>query len=353
MTTEHTPELLARDQGLDATSDRYPDLVRGVVLAPWIAAGTDRPDQATQLAARTVAALDEVAGWANDGQSADPTACAWLSYLRWAVANGARLPDDAPHPPSDDLDRHHPVLAAPGEHSGDSFEALATGSLGEVVRPVLPAADSPEILARTAPYGLIPTIGWKTLVALAVDSAAITHGSPEAQTAAVGMALAVHAAAHAAETGATVQDVLDETTRVCAVVTRPAPHTLELLAQCAEPGSRRQLLSAAPDLAARGEHAASTALALGLAALVETAPTQSPTSATPGDDAARRASAALPGDTPVHMAARAVATTVAAARWGLSGTGPAEPDTPGTSARDATRADLLALADEWISRWCA
>ena len=189
MTIENTPELLARDQGLDAKLDRYPDLVRGVVLAPWIAAGTDRPDQATQLAARTVAALDEVAGWANDGQSADPTACAWLSYLRWAVTNGAQLPDHAPHPPSDDLDRHHPVLAAPGEHAGDSFDALATGSLGEVVRPVLPAADSPEVLARTAPYGMVPTIGWKTLVALAVDSAAITHGSPEAQTAAVGLSL--------------------------------------------------------------------------------------------------------------------------------------------------------------------
>ena len=353
MTIENTPELLARDQGLDATSHRYPDLVRGVVLAPWIAAGTDRPDQATQLAARTVAALDEVAGWANDGQSADPTACAWLSYLRWAVTNGAQLPDDAPHPPSDDLDRHHPVLAAPGEHSGDSFDALATGSLGEVVRPVLPAADSPEVLARTAPYGMVPTIGWKTLVALAVDSAAITHGSPETQTAAVGMALAVHAAARAAETGATVKDVLAETARVCAVVTRPAPRTLELLAQCTEPDSRRELLAAAPDLAVRGEHAASTALALGLAALADAASSQSPASATPGDDAARRASAALPGDTPVHTAARAVATTVAAAMWGLSGTDPAAPEAPGTSARDATRADLLALAAEWISRWCA
>lgn len=357
MSTPDSPELIAPDRGLDATTTAYPLVVRAVLLAPLQDAPGGLPDEATQLAARTVAALNEVARWANDGQSADPTACAWLGYLRWAVANGARLPSDAPHPPADDFDRDHPLLARPGEHTGDSFAALATGALGEVVRPVLPRAGSPEVLARTAPYGLLPTVGWKSLVALAVDSAAITHGSPESQTAAVAMALAVHAAARAAEIGASLTEVVAETARVCGLVTRPAPDTLDLLTRCADPAAREELLDAAAagTAAPEPELAASYALALGLAALLAA---EGESGNREENDVARRALGRLPGSGPAARAARTAAVTVAAARWPHHGTEGAEDrsgaghghDATRSGARDA-RAELEELAAEWNARW--
>ena len=359
MTAAETPELIAPERGLDASSASYPLVVHAVVLAPLEAEPENLPSEAVQLSARTLGALNEVAFWANDGQSADPTACAWLSYLRWAVACGAQLPSDAPHPPPGDFDHDHPVLAGPGPHPGDSFTALATGALGEVVRPVLPLAGSPEVLARTAPYGLVPTIGWKSLVALAVDSAAITHGSPEAQTAAAAMALSVHAAARAAQIAgarATIGHVVAETARVCALITRPAPLTTDLLARCSDRSERDRLLSTAATetLTVEPEHAASYALALGCAALLAAEEDSADPS---GHDAARRAHERLPGSSSLIRAARTVSTTVAAARWPrpeeeehlhLLGTTDdrAVPPEPA-----AARTELKQLAEEWNSRW--
>lgn len=404
MTSPHTPELLEQDRGLDAASSWYPSLVRSVFLAPWRATATERPGEATQLLARTAGALNEVAHWANDGQAADPTACAWLAYLRWAARNGARLPDDAPHPPADDLDRDYPLLSAPGEHAGDGFTALSTGRLGEVTRPVLPLADSAEILARTLPYGLVPHIGWKSLVALAVDSAAITHGSAEAQTAAVGAALTVHAAARARDSGSSLQDVVEETGRVVALMTRPAPLTRELLDLCADRFARDSLFDGMTEPAgafarAVGDGtAASSALALGLAAAL--CAVDAPHADNSGDDIAQRALALLSGHPAANDAACTVAVGVAAARWGLgdaahgedigesdngapgvngsaggngaagddglvqedsvvddnsrtiktdSGTNTSGTDPSGT--RAATRRELLALADRWLTLW--
>ncbi|RKQ36636.1 ADP-ribosylglycohydrolase family protein [Kocuria tytonis] len=360
MTSVPEPELLDRDRGLDASAADYPIFVRSVVLAPWSVQPRAGAGEATQLAARTVNALNEVARWANDGQAADPTACAWLSYLRWAVANGAHLFDDAPHPPADDFDRDFPLLARPGEHAGDSFTALATGRLGEVARPVLPLGGSPEVLARTAPYGLLPNIGWKSLVALAVDSAAITHGSAEAQTAAAGMALAVHAAFRARDTGAALGHVVAETRRVCALMTRPAPVTRDLLARCCDARSRDALLdtSTTPE----GQHAASHALALGFAAVLHAADEHPGHPAGSGDGIASRALVALPRESATLEAARTVALTVAAARWGLDAASDApatdpvaasektRADTTATGERDV-RAELLILAREWNARW--
>lgn len=404
MTAPRTPELLEQDRGLDAAASWYPSLVRSVFLAPWRATAAEQPGEVTQLFARTAGALNAVAHWANDGQAADPTACAWLAYLRWAARNGAKLPGDAPHPPADDLDRDFPLLAAPGEHAGDSFTALSTGHLGEVTRPVLPLADSAEVLVRTVPYALVPNIGWKSLVALAVDSAAITHGSAEAQTAAVGAALAVHAAARARDSGASLQDVVEETGRVVALMTRPAPLTRELLDLCADRSARDSLFDGMTEPAgafarAVGDGtAASSALALGLAAALGAE--NAPHADGAGNDVAQRALALLSGHPAANDAARTVAVGVAAARWGLgdaahsedieesdngapgvhgsaggngavgddgmvrqaaltednsgarktdSGTDTSGTDSSGT--RAATRRELLALADRWLTLW--
>ncbi|WHF22937.1 hypothetical protein QJS66_00465 [Kocuria rhizophila] len=236
MTTENTPKLLARDQGLDATSHRYPDLVRGVVLAPWIAAGTDRPDQATQLAARTVAALDEVAGWAKRRPECRPTACAWLSYLRWAVApTGAQLPDDAPHPPSDDLDRHRPVLAAPeGAPATPSTRWPPAGS-ERSCDLCFPAADSPEVLARTAPTAWSPPSGGKPSWPSPWILGRHHPRQPGERTRRRwAWPSRLHAAARAAETGATVQERADRD-RGRAPSSPARRPTLEPPAQCAEP----------------------------------------------------------------------------------------------------------------------
>lgn len=392
MTSPRTPELLEQDRGLDAASSWYPSLVRSVFLSPWRATAAERPGEGTQLLARTAGALNEVAHWANDGQAADPTACAWLAYLRWAVRNGAKLPGDAPHPPDDDLDHDYPLLTAPGEHAGDGFTALSMGRLGEVTRPVLPLADSAEILARTLPYGLVPHIGWKSLVALAVDSAAITHGSAEAQTAAVGAALTVHAAGRARGSGASLQDVVEETGRVVALMTRPAPLTRELLDLCADRSARDSLFDGMTEPAgaftrAVGDGtAASSALALGLAAVL--CAEDAPHADNSGDDVAQRALSLLSGHPAANDAARTVAVSVAAARWGLgdaahredigeSGNGAAGDDrmarqdavaddnsrttkthsgtdTSGidpSGTRAAARRELLALADRWLTLW--
>lgn len=346
MTSSDAPSLLDRDHGLDASSECYPDVVRSVFLAPWAARRSEEPDQPTQLAARTVVALNEVARWANDGQSADPTACAWLAYLRWALSNGACLPADAPVPPQDELDLDFPVLSAPGPHDGDSFQAIATGRLGEVARPVLPLAESPEVLARTAPYGLIPNIGWKSLIILALDSAAITHGSPEAQTAAAALALVVHAAARARATGGTLHEVVRETARVASEITRPAPRTHELLALCADPEALAPLWTEPGALASRlgrGD-TATEALALGLAALLAvedsgaakaTGSTNSARNST-GDDVAGAARALMAEHGVREGAAHDVAVVVAAARWGLAAAAPAD-DTDGTAAAASNR----------------
>ncbi|MBS6031260.1 MAG: ADP-ribosylglycohydrolase family protein [Kocuria rhizophila] len=362
MTSPGTPELLDRDHGLDPSSSDYPNAVRSVLLAPWSAGEPAAGNEAVQLSARTVSALNEVARWANDGQSADPTACAWLAYLRWAVANGAQLPSDAPRPPADVLDRDFPALSAPGPHDGDSFTALATGRLGEVVRPVLPDAQSPEVLARTAPYGLIPNVGWKSLIVLALDSAAITHGSPEAQTAATALVLTVHAAVRARSSDASLAEVLAETARVSSAITRPAPRTRDLLATLADADARTALWTGAPEtLTGRlgtGD-TATQALALGLAALlaVEDAASReflasgdsargghagsrvSGGRAWPGsgDDVARNACALLTDRGVTSCAARQVVVVVAAARWGLAAAQVEAEDAPRTGDQQAEK----------------
>lgn len=335
--------LLSPDHGIDASSPAYQDSVCAVVTSLGRTANPARArvDEHMQLAARSIDALNEVAEWANDGQSTDPTACAWLSYLRWARAQGAHPPASSPTPPAREFDLDFPLLSGVARPEGDSFAALATGEFGEVARPVNPDAYSAEVLTRSIPYGLIPRVGWKALIPLVVDAAAITHGV-EAHTAAAATALAVHAGVLSRTTEGGVQDVLTEVHHVCAAMTRPAPRTRALLTLVAGPAQRRHLKSRDGSLSrALGTGTdAPSALALGLAAAAHADDTEEPT--TPRDTY-HRALALVSAHPAASRAAAAVAGAVIAARWGTD----AVPSDEAPLSRELDR-----LAQQWIRRWC-
>lgn len=340
-----SPQLLSPDQGIPAIQDTYRDSVTAVFRSLAIASRhrSSNPGEQVQLAARTADALNEVAEWANDGLSADPTACAWLSYLRWARASGARPPASSPVPPPRDFEGDFPLLASPGTPHGDSFTALATGEFGEVAHPIDPATNSAEVLTRSIPYGLVPNLGWKALVPLVVDAAAITHGDPEAQTAAAATALAIHASVRARESNTDLPEVLAAVIEVCAGMTRPAPKTNALLRMASQVTDREALESAdgAFSRAVADGTGASSALALGLAA----ATIAQPDGAHSEDPHATliRALEVVDAHPAASVAARSVAAGVVAARWGTTSV-PVD-DGPVAS-------ELDGLARQWCERWC-
>lgn len=340
--------LLSPDHGIDPSSDDYRDSVSAVFrsLAVGSAATTgtfmdSAPDENLQLAARSADALNEVAEWANTGQSADPTACAWLSYLRWARSSGARPPESSPVPPSREFDVDFPVLGAPGSPVGDTFFALATGQFGEVSHPINPQTESNEVLARSVPYGLIPRLGWKALVPLVVDGAAITHGHAEAQTAAAATALAIHASVRARTVDASFDDVLLAVTDVVSGMTRPAPRTQALLARLGDITDETGLSADTAFSRTLDDGAtASSALALGLAAAAVAHREASATEVSPAlMTRALELVSAHPAATP---AARSVAAAVTAARWG---------DRSVAKAPDRVVTELGRLAEQWCDRW--
>ncbi|WP_424348171.1 ADP-ribosylglycohydrolase family protein [Kocuria sp. CH-021] len=217
--------LLFPDAGLDPAWPEYADSVRAALLGgalgdavgararadrgvhPGAAAPADpdgsdvlRISAGTQLTLYTLDALQEVVEWANQGHAADETACLWLAYLRWLHAQGEPHPAGAPRPLPRRIDEED-VLHAVRQPDGTVLEALRTGRMGEVERPVLPDAEGAGAVLRSAPFGLLPHIGWRTLVPLAVNGAALTHGHPEAQTAAAVHGLVVHAAVRARREG--------------------------------------------------------------------------------------------------------------------------------------------------------
>ena len=142
-----------------------------------------RISDATQLTLYTLDALQEVVEWANQGHGADETACLWLAYLRWLGTQGERHPAEAPRPLPRPIDEHE-VLHAVREPDGTVLAALRSGRMGEVERPLQPEAKGAGPVLRSSPFGLLPHVGWRTLAPLAINGAALTHGHPEAQTAA-------------------------------------------------------------------------------------------------------------------------------------------------------------------------
>ena len=222
--------LLQPDAGLDPARPEYADSVRAVLLGGalgdavgyrvefdrypqiaerWGPDGLGGLDDGpallisddTQMTLYTLDALQEVVEWANQGHAADETACLWLAYLRWLGTQGEPHPADAPRPLPRRIDEHEVLHAVRGPGSA-VLSALRTGRMGEVDRPLLPDAKGCGTVMRSAPFGLLPHVGWRTLAPLAINGAALTHGHPEAQTSAAVYAFVVHAAVQARAQGA-------------------------------------------------------------------------------------------------------------------------------------------------------
>ncbi|MFE7630737.1 ADP-ribosylglycohydrolase family protein [Kocuria sp. NPDC057446] len=285
--------LLSPDTGLDPAWPEYADSVRATLLGGAIGealgargradrdpghgtagAGADGPAAelriagGTQLALYTLDALQEVVEWANQGHAADETACLWLAYLRWLGTQGERHPAEAPRPLPRGIDEHE-VLHAVREPDGTALEALRSGRMGEVERPLLPEAKGAGPVLRSAPFGLLPHVGWRTLAPLAINGAALTHGHPEAQTAAAVHGFVVHAAVRARREGLPrpVAAAVAAARETAEHLTRPVAETLARLDDAVraagrdelDPESLRRLVGAggaAPEVLAGGLGAA-------------------------------------------------------------------------------------------------
>lgn len=245
----------------------------------------------TQLALYTMDGLLESIEWAAAGEGADETACQWLAQLRWLRTQDVEWPESAPSPLPRWIDSHE-VLHADHGHQGETLEALLTGSMGLVERPVLPQAQDRTAVIRSIPYGLLP-VGWRSVAPLSIDAAAITHGRAEAQTATTALALMLQAAqvegcrgtqAPVRAAAQAALEVVDQLTRPTRGTTEPLravldegdpdraaeqPQSTSALREQASPGRSRILDEEPPESSSR-------ALAIGLRCALEAERTAAP-----------------------------------------------------------------------------
>lgn len=149
----------------------------------------------TQLCLYSVDGLLEAVRWANDGVPADETACVWLAYLRWLRVQQVPVPEGAPVPPAQWLDRQ-PVMQHRVEPDEACLTGLASGEMGTRTRPVNPQARGAGAVVRSAPFGLLPYVGAGTISRLSRDTAALTHGHPAAAYSAEAFSLIIHHLMH-------------------------------------------------------------------------------------------------------------------------------------------------------------
>jgi ADP-ribosylglycohydrolase len=149
----------------------------------------------TQLALYTLDALVEALEWANSGTAADETACLWLSYLRWYAGQEGGYPETAPQPLPRWIDQQR-LLHERRSPSAVCLAALATGEMGSRARPLNPAAEGADSVARSAAFGLLPHVAPEFASRLAVHGAALTHGHPVAQHSAAAFSAMVRLLTH-------------------------------------------------------------------------------------------------------------------------------------------------------------
>lgn len=146
----------------------------------------------TQMTLYTVDGLLEALEWANSGVAADTNACLWLAYLRWLGSQGEPLPDSAPFQPPRWIDSHA-VLRHRRAPGNACLSGLATGEMGTVYRPVNPDSKGCGTVMRSAPFGLIPYVPADAVYKMSADAASLTHGHPAARQSAGVFSLLIHA----------------------------------------------------------------------------------------------------------------------------------------------------------------
>ncbi|KRE50462.1 hypothetical protein ASG92_09280 [Arthrobacter sp. Soil736] len=247
----------------------------------------------TQMTLYTVDGLVEALEWANSGVGADANACLWLAYLRWLDTQGVPAPERAPRPQPRWIDEQ-PVLRHRRAPGNTCLSGLATGEMGTVYRPVNPDSKGCGTVMRSAPFGLIPHIPAEYVYKLSADAASLTHGHPSARQSAGVFSLLIHsliqghglveaaqAAVHRVESDAEAAPELRE--RLAAA--------LRLAGRAGADTGTRPVLNPEDLVSELGEGwVAEEALAVGLYAVLATAPGASPADA-PADSSAGQSAA--------------------------------------------------------------
>jgi ADP-ribosylglycohydrolase len=146
----------------------------------------------TQMTLYTADGLLEALEWANDGVASDINACLWLAYLRWLGTQGVAVPASAPFQPPRWIDAQA-VLRNRRSPGKACLSGLATGEMGTVKRPVNPDSKGCGTVMRSAPFGLIPHLEPETVYKLSADAASLTHGHPAARQSSGVFSLVIHA----------------------------------------------------------------------------------------------------------------------------------------------------------------
>ncbi|GAA1118706.1 ADP-ribosylglycohydrolase family protein [Citricoccus alkalitolerans] len=158
---------------------------------PAIRAGGTVPiSDDTQMTLFVLDGLLDWIEWANEGSMADPTACVWLSCLRWYRTQTGTLPEGAPEPPTRWLEEHPEmhVRRAPGNAC---LSGLSSRDMGLPHQPQNPESKGCGTVMRSAPYGMVPGLEDAMVVSLARRGAVLTHGHPAAWTAAAAFSLMI------------------------------------------------------------------------------------------------------------------------------------------------------------------
>ncbi|MET7453793.1 ADP-ribosylglycohydrolase family protein [Streptomyces sp. NPDC005574] len=128
------------------------------------------------------------------------------AYLRWAATQRDWGPDERRK--EDGWLAREEWLYARRDPTRPLLLGLGDDRMGTLDAPKNPAADGPEAVARSAPFGLL--VGWEPqlVVQLAVECAAQTHGHPTAYLSAGAYAVIVHALACGDDLDTAVQRAL-------------------------------------------------------------------------------------------------------------------------------------------------
>lgn len=239
----------------------------------------------TQMTLYTVDGIVEALEWANSGVGADANACVWLAYLRWLETQGVPFPESAPRPQPRWIDGQE-VLRHRRAPGNACLSGLATGEMGTTARPVNPDSKGCGTVMRSAPFGLVPHIPADSVYKLSSDAASLTHGHPSARQSAGAFSLLIHSLVQGSTLAAAAQAALD---RVLGD-DDAAPELRDRLEAAVRLAGRAGHAAAAPVLSPEdlvrelGEGwVAEEALAVGLYAVLATAPRVNDGAADPVD----------------------------------------------------------------------